>query len=1170
MAPKMPKNHRLTGLPTEILLDIYQQLDLDGVFNLCATHRTLHELFDKRKASILLPVLVREFSPFDELLQVYTASVEDLDSRGGLYAPRRVVFKRFLGDTGMVLAPRSEHQPAVSADAVEGFITLNKPSKPIIPRAQPLKTVVLTENDLKPLLGYCSLVLRWQARFPQMRWFHEPENCRLLREHEAERFRRAMYRWWLYGFYFHGDFPRPRVGLPEPGVDDVRLSQLRLYSTCELVELMDLVETMKDVVLHYLCPRLDPSQDEYEGCDSYLCDVVDRPDSLARGWRDQSRWGRIVKTYCKLGPKDLMHLFENIYSYPRKRLITEARSLQPNLTFDQESISVSTQCVLDERQWSLNMPTLPLDGLGGVIDWDDERDAERVKFGSDASLDGTLPGEARMLRSSSHYSPRGDDGSYLEDVQRQTRMEAAGIVRRDISSKSQSNQMIHDQRIPSRDPSAGVYLLQQSTGFGSLEYIRNSWGRQTFNAVDHPMKDAEAPNGFNRTSNTSIDDDDTASEDPCEEDEDPLPQDITFDQMRRRGLLPTGCCYDDRMKLHMNADFSPNAHHPEDPRRIHEIFKAFKKVGLVYTGPEAELPRIMRECPTRYMWRIPARAATREEICLAHHPDHFSWGGNLSMLVNVVTGQVKNAFAVIRPPGHHAEFDAPMGFCFFNNVPVAVRVCQQDYPDICRKVLILDWDVHHGNGVQNIFYQDPNVLYISLHVYQNGLFYPGKPPNDMTPDGGIDKCGTDAGLGKNINIGWHDQGMGDGEYMAAFQKIVMPIAKEFNPDLVVISAGFDAADGDELGGCFVSPSCYAHMTHMLMSLADGKVAVCLEGGYNLKAISVSAVAVAKTLMGEPPPKMEIPKINKEAARILAKVQAHQAPYWECMRAGIVRIPTDIQPAISSRLHDVIRNAQRQVLQTKHNMIPLYIQREHLYKSYENQVLVTPGLHKEKKVLIIIHDPPELLAQPDVIDRSVDPHNAWVVDGVTDYIDWAVDQKFGVMDVNIPAYVTHDEESDSYVPGFKEKALTEQIQTLVCYLWDNYLQLYDADHIFVMGVGNAYLGVKVLLINRDCKSRISGVVNFANGTLRPVKSEFDSDLSSWYKENSRVYIAGDHACWADPDLTRKVNKRRFGTVVRSPMFGLNKMMAHHAKEAREWILERVEEVADADMTEDEKS
>lgn len=104
---------------------------------------------------------------------------------------------------------------------------------------------------------------------------------------------------------------------------------------------------------------------------------------------------------------------------------------------------------------------------------------------------------------------------------------------------------------------------------------------------------------------------------------------------------------------------------------------------------------------------------------------------------------------------------------------------------------------------------------------------------------------------------------------------------------------------------------------------------------------------------------------------------------------------------------------------------------------------------------------------------------------------------------------------------------------------------------------------------DCKSRISGVVNFANGTLRPVKSDTDTDLSSWYKENSRVYIAGDHACWSDASLTKKVHKRRFGTVVRSPMFGLNKMMAHHAKEAREWILERMQEGSDADMTDEEK-
>ncbi|KAI5457268.1 hypothetical protein BGZ63DRAFT_364672 [Mariannaea sp. PMI_226] len=718
------------------------------------------------------------------------------------------------------------------------------------------------------------------------------------------------------------------------------------------------------------------------------------------------------------------------------------------------------------------------------------------------------------------------------------------------------------------------------------------------------MRDADLSNGVPGGDGSIVDDDDTASEGSSN----PDPQSLALDQKNRPGLLPTGCCYDDRMKLHMNADFSPNTHHPEDPRRIHEIFKAFKKAGLVYTGPEELLPKIIKEIPTRYMWRIPAREATREEICLAHSPDHLNWvenldqlstaelreltrqydqgreslyvgsmsypaamlsaGGAIETCKSVVTGQVKNAFAVIRPPGHHAEFDAPMGFCFFNNVPVAVRVCQQDYPEICRKVLILDWDVHHGNGVQNIFYQDPNVLYISLHVYQNGHFYPGKPPNPMTPDGGLENCGSGPGLGMNINIGWHDQGMGDGEYMAAFQKVVMPVAKEFNPDLVVISAGFDAADGDELGGCFVTPGCYAHMTHMLMSLAGGKVAVCLEGGYNLKAISKSAVAVARTLMGDPPPKMDIPPINKEARRILAKVRAYQAPYWECFREGLVNVP-EIQNLNANRLHDVIRNAQRQVLQGKHNMVPLYVQREQLYKSFENQVLVTPNLHNAKRMLIIIHDPPQLLAQPDVIDTNLEPHNAWVVDGVTEYIDWAVSQNFGVMDINVPAYITHEEDTDAYIPISSEKVLQEQLQSLTCYLWDNYIQLFEADSLFVMGVGNAYLGVKILLLNRDCKSRIDGVVNFVTGNLRPVKSDIDTDLSSWYKENSRVFVAGDHACWSDKDLTKKVQKRRFGTVVKSPMFGLNKMMQAHAEDAQNWILARTSASSEGDTTEDDK-
>ncbi|KAI8624593.1 histone deacetylase [Xylariaceae sp. FL1651] len=738
-------------------------------------------------------------------------------------------------------------------------------------------------------------------------------------------------------------------------------------------------------------------------------------------------------------------------------------------------------------------------------------------------------------------------------------------------------------------------------------------GVRNMEAEDYSMTDA--PNGLANVSHASAldknvegsafltDDMDAAMDDG----ESSVDSEEFIKSMRRRGMLPTGCCYDDRMKLHANADFGPTPHHPEDPRRIEEIMKMFKKAGLIYTGPDSELLDILKETPTKYMWRIPAREATKQEICTVHTARHYDWVENLSHMStkdlralsmtldqgraslyvggmsyeaallsaggcietckNVAAGHVKNAFAVIRPPGHHAEYDSAMGFCLFNNVPIGAKVCQNEYPETCRKVFILDWDVHHGNGVQNMFYDDPNVLYISLHVYANGDFYPGKPDNPMIPDGDLDNVGDGPGKGKNVNIAWPSQGMGDGEYFAAFQKIVMPIAQEFNPDLVIISAGFDAADGDELGGCFVTPPCYAHMTHMLMSLAGGKVAVCLEGGYNLQAISHSALAVARTLMGEPPPQMEIPPISKEAARVLAKVQAVQAPYWECMRPGIINVQ-DLGNG-ASRLHDVIRGYQRQVLSDKYGMIALFIQREALFKSFENQVLVTPDIQSMKKILFIIHDPPELVAMPDVIDNTVDPHNGFILDGVTSYVEWAHKNDFGVIDANIPHYITHPEDLDAFLPRASEKSLQHQIQELVCYIWDNYLQLYDVEELFLLGVGNAYLGVKVLLTSRECKNRISGVINFVTGNLRPVKSETDPELSGWYKNNSLVFVAADHACWSDEELAKKVLKKRFGGVKKSSQTGLNRMMDVHATEVHDWILTRLNQKNSGNTTEEDR-
>jgi histone deacetylase 6 len=140
-----------------------------------------------------------------------------------------------------------------------------------------------------------------------------------------------------------------------------------------------------------------------------------------------------------------------------------------------------------------------------------------------------------------------------------------------------------------------------------------------------------------------------------------------------------------------------------------------------------------------------------------------------------------------------------------------------------------------------------------------------------------------------------------------------------------------------------------------------------------------------------------------------------------------------------------------------------------------------------------------------------------------------------------------------------------MRELMVYLWDNYLQLSDSQ-IFLMGIGDAYLGIKMLLINREVKGRVAGVVGFVDGYLRPVKSDVDQELSSWYKEHSRVYVINTHYCWQDPDTNRKVNKRRFGTIKRSSETTVPMMMKVHAEDVQDWIMERVEE--DPDETTEE--
>ncbi|XP_071630350.1 histone deacetylase 4 isoform X6 [Temnothorax longispinosus] len=255
----------------------------------------------------------------------------------------------------------------------------------------------------------------------------------------------------------------------------------------------------------------------------------------------------------------------------------------------------------------------------------------------------------------------------------------------------------------------------------------------------------------------------------------------------------------------------------------------------------------------------------------------------VDLAFKAAVGDIKNGFAVVRPPGHHAETNQAMGFCFFNSVAIAARLLQQKL-DYIRKILILDWDVHHGNGTQQMFYDDPRVLYLSIHRHDDGNFFPGT--------GGPTECGAGEGLGYNVNVAWSgglNPPMGDAEYLAAFRTIVMPIAKEFDPDVVIVSAGFDAAVGHPapLGGYKVSPACFGRMTQQLLNLADGKVVLALEGGYDLAAICDSAQECVRALLGDEPSPLRDEELTRipcqNAIDTLQKTIAIQMSHWPCVK-----------------------------------------------------------------------------------------------------------------------------------------------------------------------------------------------------------------------------------------------------------------------------------------------
>lgn len=266
-----------------------------------------------------------------------------------------------------------------------------------------------------------------------------------------------------------------------------------------------------------------------------------------------------------------------------------------------------------------------------------------------------------------------------------------------------------------------------------------------------------------------------------------------------------------------------------------------------------------------------------------------SAGCALECVDAVCEGRVQAAAAAIRPPGHHAEAHTAMGFCFFNNAALVARRAVDRYG--MEKVLIVDFDIHHGNGTQRMFWEDDQVVYFSVHRWDNGVFYPGAKiescPSTTGPSDG-------PGAGKTINVGLSGGEMGDLEYRAVWSAILLPIVNELDPDLIVYSAGFDAADKDPVGHYRVSSSCFGAMIQSVSKQApNARAVLLLEGGYNASVTADcfrECVRALQTPADSPvtwPDVSQWPQVKKAALLAINQTIEHQRPYWTSLRSVVL-------------------------------------------------------------------------------------------------------------------------------------------------------------------------------------------------------------------------------------------------------------------------------------------
>ena len=287
------------------------------------------------------------------------------------------------------------------------------------------------------------------------------------------------------------------------------------------------------------------------------------------------------------------------------------------------------------------------------------------------------------------------------------------------------------------------------------------------------------------------------------------------------------------------ADYQISASHPESPQRYLAVAQTLSHANV------ASKLQILTANPAEPKWlstihSLEHQASIKRHTASAYEVARLATGGVLACVDAVINGQVKNAFCASRPPGHHAtNTGQEEGFCYFNHIAIAARYAQQQYG--LKKILIVDWDYHHGNGTELSFYDDPSVLFFSTH---DMLAYPGT--------GLPERTGSGDGMGFNINVHL-PCGSGDADILAAFEQDLKPAVNDFQPELILVSAGFDSRVDDVLGCHEITDDGFQTLTRFVMQLADkycdGKLVSVMEGGYQVEGLQQAVLTHVKTLTG---------------------------------------------------------------------------------------------------------------------------------------------------------------------------------------------------------------------------------------------------------------------------------------------------------------------------------